>query len=394
MTDALSGDNCFLLMATSSHLRKINQRKIVHSMLRLRSSTSRTELAEIAGISQATVGRIVDDLISQSVLSEVEEDNSHSRSESRPQGRPIKLVELDRVRPRFLLIQLGVRQTRLALSSVAIPTTDRWSIMFNTPRTKSDWFAKLARICRKISFRGLDAIIMSCPGVVDETEGRILLSPNIHWAEEANFSSGLRSIARLPVVFIQEIRALALGQLAVEPSLKDFLLVDIGDGMGGASIVGSKLETGHLPLSGELGHTPVLSNTRKCGCGAIGCTETLISRKGILKSFRDHADIRTWPALMTYVQESGLPSWFKVSLDAVAITVAGALNVEGISNVIFTGILSEFPAEVTDYLCQKVREHAMWSRLGEVGTRVAPRHRMAGMVWAGIDRVLFAVMSS
>jgi hypothetical protein len=61
-------------MATSSHLRKINQRKIVHSMLRLQTSTSRTALAELAGMSQATVGRIVDDLISQSVLSEVETD--------------------------------------------------------------------------------------------------------------------------------------------------------------------------------------------------------------------------------------------------------------------------------------------------------------------------------
>jgi hypothetical protein len=33
----------------------------------------------------------------------------------------------------------------------------------------------------------------------------------------------------------------------------------------------------------------------------------------------------------------------------------------------------------------------MWSRLGEVRSSVAPRHRMAGMICAGIDRVLLAV---
>ena len=65
-------DYLLSVMATSSHLRRINQRKIVHSMLRLHCSASRTKLAEIAGMSQATVGRIVDDLITQSILAEVD----------------------------------------------------------------------------------------------------------------------------------------------------------------------------------------------------------------------------------------------------------------------------------------------------------------------------------
>ncbi|HEX4052695.1 MAG TPA: ROK family protein [Tepidisphaeraceae bacterium] len=342
-------------------------------------------------MSQATVGRIVDDLLTQSILAEVGVAAYPPRPDSPQLGRPSKLLELDRAKRRFLLIHLGVRQTRLAAMPVAIPETDRWEIEFNTPRFKEQWFAKLARACRKMPLRGIDAIILSCPGVVDESAGRVLLCPNIHWAEQANFTSGLRSLARLPVVFLQEIRALALGQLAIEPILKDFLLVDFGDGVGGASIVGAKLETGHLPLSGELGHTPVLGNDRRCGCGSIGCTETLISRKGLLKSFHENTGLRSWNALIAQVERNGLPEWFRTSLDAVAITVAGALNVEGIANAIFTGFLSEFPPTVTDYLCEKVRRHAMWSRLGEVRASISPRHRMAGMICAGIDRVLFSV---
>jgi predicted NBD/HSP70 family sugar kinase len=386
-------DYLLSVMATSSHLRRINQRKIVHSMLRLHCSASRTKLAEIAGMSQATVGRIVDDLITQSILAEVDSADYPVMSDSPQLGRPSRLLELDRARPRLLLIHLGVRQTRLAAVPVAIPETDRWTIEFNTPRSKSEWFAKLARACRRLPLRSLDAIIMSCPGVVDEPDGKVLLCPNIHWAEQANFTSGIRSITRSPVVFLQEIRALALGQLAIEPNLKDFLLVDFGDGVGGASIVGAKLETGHLPLSGELGHTPVLGNDRKCGCGSIGCTETLVSRTGLLKSFYEQTGMRTWSALVSQLEKNGMPDWFKSSLDAVAITVAGALNVEGIANVIFTGFFSELPGIASEYLCDKVRRHTMWSRLGEVRSSMAPRHRMAGMICAGIDRVLLAVES-
>src|ERR1700722_19257271 len=103
------------VMATSSHLRRINERKIVHSMLRLHSSASRTRLAEILGMSQATVGRIVDNLIAQSILAEVDAADYPASADSPQLGRPSRLLELDRARPRLLLINLGVRQTRLAV---------------------------------------------------------------------------------------------------------------------------------------------------------------------------------------------------------------------------------------------------------------------------------------
>ena len=52
-----------------------------------------------------------------------------------------------------------------------------------------------------------------------------------------------------------------------------------------------------------------------------------------------------------------------------------------------------YPSIASEYLCDKVRRHTMWSRLGEVRSSMAPRHRMAGMICAGIDRVLLAVES-
>jgi hypothetical protein len=76
----------------------------------------------------------------------------------------------------------------------------------------------------------------------------------------------------------------------------------------------------------------------------------------------------------------------KLALDATAMTVAAALNVEGIASVLFTGSITELPSSVTDYLFAQVQRGAMWGRLGTVN---APRRRMAG-ICGGIDRVLFA----
>lgn len=376
-------------VATTFHLRQINQRKLVHTMLRLRRA-SRVKLAEATGMSQTTIGRIADDLIAQHVLSEVDHDETPMQIGPRQLGRPVKMLELDRTRMRFLLIQLGVRQTRIAATPIAIPQTERWTRKFATANSKEAWLESLKRACAKLPLRNIQAVIMSCPGVVDEQSGRVLLSPNLRWSEQIDFPDGLRAITRAPVFFLQEIRALALGQLAIEPGLEDFLLVDFGDGLGAASVIGGKLQSGHIPLSGELGHTPVLNNKRPCGCGSIGCIETLVSRRGLIKSYAEHGGQRRWKALLAEIRDHGLPPWFKTALDAAAINVAGALNMDGIPNVICTGSIAEFPEAAADYFFTQIRRDAMWARLGSVTCRATPRRRMAGMITTGIDRAMFA----
>lgn len=379
-------------MATSTHLRQINQLKIVHTMVRLRAA-SRTRLAEVTGMSQTTVGRIADDLIARSVLAEIESPEIPVQIGPRQLGRPVKVLELDRTRRRFLLIQLGVRQTRVAATPVAIPETEHWAKKFVTPNTKEAWLENLQHACAELPLRSVEAVIMSCPGVVDEQTGRVLLSPNLRWSEHADFPDAIRAVTRAPVFFLQEIRALALGQLALEPNLEDFLLVDFGDGLGAASVIGGKLQSGHIPLSGELGHTPVLNNNRRCGCGSIGCIETLVARRGLLKSFAEHGGKRRWKALLAEVKNNGMPRWFRAALDAAAINVAGAINLDGIPNVLVTGSITEFPDVVADYFFTQVRRDAMWTRLGNVTCRTAHRRRMAGMISTGIDRALFATPS-
>jgi predicted NBD/HSP70 family sugar kinase len=354
-------------------------------------SASRTRLAKIAGMSPATVSRIVEELIAQSVLTEVTNTESIYSKRRRKAGRPSTMLEFDRLRRRFLLVQLGVRQTRVAAAPVAIRDAEQSLLEFDTPDTKRAWFARASSVISQVPLGDIEAVVFSCPGVLDESQGRVLLCPNIHWAKDTDFAAGLRTIIDSPVVYLQEIRALALGQLAVDPSLQDFLLVDVGDGLGAASVVGARLQSGHLPLTGELGHTPVLGNQRPCGCGSTGCIETLVSLRGLLQSSVEHKGPRTWTALAAELESGGMPQWLKRSLDALAFTIAGVLNVQGIENVVLTGILTDFPQEVTDYLGERIRSAAMWSRLGDIKFKIAPRRRMAGMISAGIDRALFPI---
>ena len=381
-------------MATSTYLRRMHQRRIIETVARS-GSVSRSDLARATGMSQPTVSRIVDQLLSEQVLAQSGADGPSSDKASDKAsgkttavlGRPSTRLELDRRRPRFAVVQVGVRHTRLSVLSLAIPSEDRWQSEFSTPATFDAWAKGLEDVWRPHRDSGLKAVV-SLPGVVDERTGKVYLSPNLRWLEEADLGDRLRDVLGTEVAFNHEIRLLALGQLAVEPESGDFLLVDSGNGVGAAAMIGGKLFRPSLPLSGEIGHIPVPGNKRRCGCGGTGCLETLISRGGLTASAAEHGDPKSWPALVRHLGERPLPAWLKRSLESAALDIAGAMNLLGLRQVVLTGAFGELPGKCVDFLRDAVRRYAMWARFGEVTVRTAPRRRQAGMVSLAIDRML------
>jgi len=194
----------------------------------------------------------------------------------------------------------------------------------------------------------------------------------------------------LPVVLVQEIRALALGHLAAAPEVQDFLLVDFGVGVGGAVVQAGKLYSSPLPMSAEVGHTPVQGNERRCGCGAVGCLETLVSERGLLESFaRAHRISKpAWDRLARHVDEYGIEPWLAQTLVTTAKVISGTLNVLGLRRVVLTGRLADLPNVVLGLVATEVRRATLWARFGEVVCEGAPHRRAAGFVLTGIDRLV------
>jgi predicted NBD/HSP70 family sugar kinase len=371
---------------------RINKRTLLGRLQKM-GQGSRAELARLLGISQPTAGRIVDELLEAEVLEEIQEGGSateHGKSNARL-GRPSRMLRLDSSRPRFVAIQLGVTETRLASLPLGIGNEDRWDATFPTPPDSEKWLTELTRAAAsKVVTNDLWGVLVSVPGIVDEKAGRILFSPNLHWTEKVHLPGLLRKVWNAPVLLVQEERALALGHHAAVPEDENFLLVDFGEGVGGAVVVGGHTYSSPLPISGELGHTPVLGNWRPCGCGAVGCVETLISIRGLIQGFAMAAPQapHSWPALVEYSAQHGVTSWLAEALGAGAAVIAGAANVLGVGRIIITGSLTELAPGVMTYLEQAVVKGTMWARFGQVHCVSAPRRRTAGLVAVGIDQLV------
>jgi predicted NBD/HSP70 family sugar kinase len=263
-------------------------------------------------------------------------------------------------------------------------------VRVKTPTSGNAWVRQLVVAASEISQKDFWGVLVSVPGIVDESKARVLFSPNLHWTESLELPGLIQQIWAAPVLLVQEERALALGHQSIEARGEDFLLVDFGEGVGGTAIVAGRLYTSPLPLSGELGHTQVLGNQRKCGCGAMGCIETLVGQRGLLQSYAAaNPQLRpTWEALSNAIQKQGIPEWLEDTLDATGIILAGALNVLGVRRLIVTGILTDLPVVVMEYLSRSVVRGTMWARFGAVKVESAPRRRIAGLVAIGIDRLV------
>ena len=377
---------------------QLNRRALLRQLQKL-GVASRAELAKSLGMSQPTAGKIVDELIAMDVVEELAEplpdpDDHRDGTAIGQLGRPGRKLRLNETRAKFLTIQLGVKTTNIASLTLGVADEDRWQVAFELKDSNPDpakaWEKKLRAATKPFGSQAFLGVLLSVPGVVDERANRILFSPNIHWTESADLAGIIGRVWDVPVLLVQEERALALGHHLANPDCEDFLLVDFGDGVGGAIIIEGKPLANPLPISGEIGHTPVPGNLRPCGCGAVGCIETLVSLRGLLESFSaaDPAAENSLPAMGRQVSRHGIPPWLAAALDAAAAAIAGALNIVGLRRVVITGSLTELPPVVMQHLSRAVLNGAMWARFGEVECLSAPRRRTAGLVAVGIDRLI------
>jgi len=379
------------MVVVPSKMGRLNKRALL-DRLQIMGIASRAGLAKAIGLSQPTAGKIVDQLIETGVIEEVESseadgENGDVKSAGKV-GRPGRMLRLNRTPVRFLAIQLGVSETSLAALPLGVSGEDRWTLQIPTPNSTDEWQQQLQKASARLKHKQFWGVLVSVPGIIDENNGRVLFSPNLHWTEKTNLAEILQSIWNAPVILLQEERALALGHQAVQPGSDGFLLVDFGEGVGGTIVIGGKLYTNPLPLSGELGHTPVHGNKRHCGCGAVGCLETLASTRGLLQSFEENSGTNSWAAFEKQIAENGLPPWLTQTLDAAAVIIAGALNILGLRRLIVTGSLVDLPPVVIRHLAESISRGALWGRFGNVHVEGAPRRRIAGLVSVGIDRLV------
>ena len=130
--------------------------------------------------------------------------------------------------------------------------------------------------------------------------GCIENAPNLMWKGQVPLAAMLRDRLGLAVALGNDVHARALGEHVYGSAhgMNDFIVVNLGHGVGSCVYIGGKPHLGTDGFAGEVGHSCVADNGRLCGCGNRGCLEAYAGTNGIVKTAMEILQEDNRPSLM------------------------------------------------------------------------------------------------
>jgi predicted NBD/HSP70 family sugar kinase len=265
-------------------VRALNRRLLLR-LLREQGPTSRTELADLSGLSNGAITRIVGELIDEGFLVE------RSVGVSTGGRRPV-LLDLDTsVRvvagiklmvDEILTVLVDIKGEVVADARVPLDTHELATVMDRAATAVDDLLAAAGMTRDRLGGIGL-----CMPGSIDWRAGVCKLSPFFGWVD-VPVGELLHDRTGVPVSIDNDVNALAVAESLFGPSrqVRDFAVVTLGRGVGAGLVQGGRVYRGSSGGAGEFGHTVSQLGGLPCECGKAGCLEAYVGEYALLGRLR------------------------------------------------------------------------------------------------------------
>jgi N-acetylglucosamine repressor len=300
------------------------------AVIRERGRASRGEIARALGLDKKTVSGLVGQLAAQSLV----EGAGFRESQA---GRRQELLAVRGAHSCFLGIDLGATHIIGILADLNAVVLDRIDFEIRPGLPVDLILSQLKSIARRLlASEKASAPVKSAgigvPGFVNPETGVSLVAENIPGWKDVRLREILEGELGVPVEVDDCSRAYGRAErwLGEGKKERDFLLLDLGYGIGLAIFLHGEPYTGSSHKSGEIGHTVVRLNGPPCSCGKRGCLETVASGKGIARRAADGIREGRSPVL------AGLTHGNAESVTAQDVSVAASMG-----DAFATGLLRE-----------------------------------------------------
>jgi N-acetylglucosamine repressor len=313
-------------MARRQFLKAINRASILN-VIRSHGPIARTDIAEITGLSPATVTGLTAELIDDGLILIKQE------GDSRGGRRPI-LLALHSQGAYVIGIKLAEEHATLALTDLNAEIVTKHTVQLaeRDPYHISRLLAETAQTLldtAQINRTRLLGVGVGLAGIIDSRTGICRISPHNGW-REVPFGKLLEDELDCIVYIDNNVNTLTrVEQLyGLGQPVRDFLVITIGRGVGMGIVVNGHVYRGTRGGGGEFGHMVIDPDGFVCGCGNRGCLETFVAEPWLLHRARLRGlDVPSPDDLITAAKAGDV-----VALDV--FTQAGRILGQAIANVV------------------------------------------------------------
>lgn len=268
-------------------LKRINRLKILNT-LRSKGPLSKTQLARLSGLNNKTITNIIEYLIKKGIVTSVGLLKTD-------EGRKKEHFKLNSDYCFSIGIDLGASHISAILINLEGKILLKKTFNFRFGLKKDIVLEKIFALTQSLIEEAkdkLEKIIgmgFTAPGFFDIKRGVWEEAVNIKDWKQVPIKKLLEERFNKKVYLEDCSRSMALGELwyGKGKDIKDFILLDLGQGIGCGIVINGILLEGKGLKAGEIGHLIIDEKGPVCTCGNRGCLEACASGRALVSKVQE-----------------------------------------------------------------------------------------------------------
>lgn len=273
-------------------VRRSNRAAIFRALHAL-APIARVDLARESGLNPGTVTNIVDELLESGLVRETERAPDRAPVRPRVGRRPVYLEINPGAR-----YAIGVDLARNAVSGAVINLEGATVASVREP-TGALVSGTLIKQVRHVVGHLQDALTadqrervvgagIGAPGALSIRTGRFLPPPSYGDWDEIDLRQEIERAIGIPTTIDNNANTATLAELwfGAGSGMRNFVLLNLGTGVGAGLVLDGDLYRGEHDLAAEIGHVSIAMDGARCACGNSGCLEMYVSVPRVLAAAR------------------------------------------------------------------------------------------------------------
>ncbi|MCF8324224.1 MAG: ROK family transcriptional regulator [Leadbetterella sp.] len=266
-------------------LKKFKQKKSILNALYINGKMAISDLSESLFISIPTLTSHIEELLTENWLVGEELDN-------KKQGRRPTIYSLNPQWKHVIVIDITTHDTKIFVLNFnnEIIHQEQYNLKLTA---QSSFLLELFKLIEttihglKSQDKEIISIGITIPGLVNKRTGINRTYKNLNF-ENKSLSLRVSENFKLPVFTLNDSKAAAYGEakFGVGKNLQHVLSINVDWGVGLGVVFNGQIFNGSSGFAGELGHIQVNPEGELCGCGKVGCLDTVTSASSLLKSIK------------------------------------------------------------------------------------------------------------